>query len=428
MTEPMNGDITREQWQEMERRRVRRTRRALVAILAILVILLLVATVALVSILQPVGKVASSTDQTGMTWVRSIYGWGQTKGEQLQGPQGVGIGPDGVIWATDQGFSRVIGFNPDGSYAGMMFLGVRNDPKSPDAMLYPTSVAVDSDNTIYIGDQAGNNVYVMTRGNKLIRKIPIPSPQAVAVSSDRIVVGAASGFAILPKNGGNPIKVVGTQGKGENQFMAVRGVAIGKDDTIYVVDQYNNRISAYDRNGNRKWIRVMGKAGNQSPVAKNTSGAAAGALQLPAEIAIDGKGRLAVVDPFGFNIAVLDPNNGNIIATYGDAGAQDGQFTYPSGIAYDSARDWFAVADTMNQRVEIIRLPNSGGSALAGINRSLAGPLRACLFPLMLIVLAVIAALIRRALNRRKEAGATSASDASIAPEAAAANEVSQGE
>lgn len=428
MTEPTSRDITRQEWQEMERRRIRRTRRTLVAVLAILVIVLLAATVALISILQPVGQVANSTDQTGMTWVRSIYGWGQTKGEQLQGPQGVGIGPDGVIWATDQGFSRVIGFNPDGSYAGMMFLGVRNDPKTPDAMLYPTSVAVDSDNTIYIGDQAGNNVYVMTRDNKLIRKIPIPSPQSVAVSNDRIVVGASSGFAILPKNGGNPIKVVGTQGKGDNQFMAVRGVAIGKDGTIFVVDQYNNRISAYDRDGNRKWIKVMGKAGNQSPVSKNTSNTAEGVLQLPAEITIDGSGHPVVVDPFGFNVAVLDPSNGRIIATYGEAGAQDGKFTYPSGIAYDPARDWFAVADTMNQRVEIVRLPNSGGSALAGINRSLAGPLRACLFPLLLIVLAVIAALARRALNRRKAAAEAPAVDASETAEAEAAREVAEAE
>ena len=415
MTDPVTRDITPEQWRQIEYRRVRRTRRTLVAILAILVILLLVATFALVQILQPVGQVADSTDQTGMTWVRSMYGWGKTKADQLQGPQGVAIGPDGVIWATDQGFSRVIGFNPDGSYAGMMFLGVRNDPAHPDAMLYPTSVAVDSENRIYIGDQSGNSVDIMTRDNKLIRKIAIPTPQSVAVSSDRIVVGAASGFAIFAKDGNNPIKVVGTQGKGDNQFQGVRGVAIAKDDTIYVVDQYNNRISSYDKNGNRKWIKVMGKAGNQSPVASNTSGTSGAGLQLPAEITIDGAGHLVVVDPFGFNIAVLDPSNGKILATYGDAGANDGKFTYPSGIAYDSARDWFAVADTMNQRVEIVRLPNSGGSALAGINRSLAGPLRALLFPLLLLVLATIAAVVRRSLNRRKQAREAASLEGAVA-------------
>src|SRR5580698_9716947 len=34
---------------------------------------------------------------------------------------------------------------------------------------------------------------------------------------------------------------------------------------------------------------------------------------------------------------------------------------YPTGIAYDKTRDWFAVADTSNNRVQIIRLPGTGG-------------------------------------------------------------------
>ena len=244
MTDPVTRDMTEEQWRYMERRRVQRTRRSLISILVILVILLLIATVALVQIYPPVGRVANSTDNSGMTWVRSIYGWGKTPAEQLAGPQGVGIGPDGVIWATDQAYCRVVGFNPDGTYAGMMYQGFRNDFTKPNAMQYPTSVAVDSNNQLYIGDQSGNQVYVMTRDNTVVRKIFVPNPQCVAVSNDRLVVGAASGFVIMTKTG-SVIKVLGSQGKGDKQFMSVRGIVIGKDDTIWVVDQYKNRISCF---------------------------------------------------------------------------------------------------------------------------------------------------------------------------------------
>jgi sugar lactone lactonase YvrE len=225
---------------------------------------------------------------------------------------------------------------------------------------------------------------------------------------------------------GSPIKVLGSQGKGDNQFMSVRGVAISKDDTIYVVDQYNNRLSAYDRNGTRKWIKTLGKAGNQKPVANSTSSAGGGTMQLPAEITIDGAGQLVIVDPFGFNLVVLDPNTAKVKATYGDAGAQDGKFTYPSGIAYDPTRDWFAVADTMNGRVQIVRLPNSGGSALAAVNRSFSGPLRACLFPLLLLVLAIVAGIIWRVLRRRKEKKEEEAA-ASAAAESGVAGAVAEG-
>jgi sugar lactone lactonase YvrE len=402
MTDPSGRGITLEQWNEIERTRLRRTRWALGSLLVILVLLLAAASVALVALSQPPGRPARATDATGMTWVRSIYGWGNTKAEQLQGPQGVAIGPDGVIWATDQGYCRVIGFNPDGSYAGMMYLGMRNDPRSPNAMQYPTSVAVDSDNRIYIGDQAGNNVYIMTRDNKLVRRLFVPTPQSVAVSDDRLVVGAASGFVIMSK-AGDPLKVVGKQGKADGEFMGVRGVALGKDGSIYVVDQYNNRISSYDRNGVRKWIKVMGAAGNQKPVASTMNATSTAALQLPAQIAIDSAGRLTVVDPFGFNIAVLDAKDGKIVARYGDAGTNDGQFTYPSGIAYDPARDWFAVADTMNQRVEIVRLPDSGGSLQSAVVRNLSGSLRACLLPLLLLLIAIIVGLQWRVANRRRQ-------------------------
>jgi sugar lactone lactonase YvrE len=393
--------MTLDQWHEMERLRLRRTRRALVILLIVLVALLGGATAALVRVAQPVGRVADTTDAAGMKWVRSIYGWGNTKAEQLNGPQGVAIGPDGVIWATDQAYSRVIGFRPDGSYAGMLFSGVRNDPASPNAMVFPTSLAVDNDNQIYVGDQAGDAVYVMTRDNKVVRKIQVPTPQAVAVSDDLVVVGSASGFVIMSKDG-TPIKVIGRQGKADGEFSAVRGVAIGKDDTIFVVDQYNNRISGYDRDGVRKWIRTMGQAGNAKHVKASKTATDAGGLQLPAQITIDGAGRLVVIDPFAFGMAVLDAADGKILATYGDAGVADGKFTYPSGIAYDSDRDWFAVADTMNQRVQVVTIPDSGGSVTAGIRRGLSGPLRALLLPLLLLILAIITATWWALSSRRK--------------------------
>jgi hypothetical protein len=70
----------------------------------------------------------------------------------------------------------------------------------------------------------------------------------------------------------------------------------------------------------------------------------------------------------------------------------------------------------MNQRVEIVRIPNSGGSALAGINRSLAGPLRALLFPLLLLVLAAVVGIVRRSLNRRKQAREALSPEGAVEP------------
>jgi sugar lactone lactonase YvrE len=380
--------------------RLKRFRRVLIGVLVTLAVLLLISFVLLLRAFQPPGQVASTREAAGVTWVRSIYGWGNTRTEQLGSPQSVAIGPDGLIWVTDAAMSRVISFRPDGTFNSMLDTGTRG---APGALSFPSSVAVDEQGLVYIGDMTASEVVVMSSDKKVVRRIQVPRPQSVAVRGDRLVVGAIPGFVIMTK-AGEVVKVLGSKGTGDDQFTGVEGVAIAGDGTIYIVDQYNNRVSAYDTNGTRKWIRVMGKAGNQTtPQASMQSTIAADALQLPSGIAIDGSGRLVVVDAFGFNLAVLDPANGNPIASYGDAGTQDGTFVYPSGIAYDPARDWFAVADTSMDRVQLIRLPDTGGSVFSGVNRSLLGPARACLIPLALLFLVLVGGFIYNRIRRRRQ-------------------------
>jgi DNA-binding beta-propeller fold protein YncE len=395
----------REGWREAERRRIQRTRRMLVGLLAALVILLLLATFALVRIAQPVGRIATPAQSKGVTWVRSIYGWGSRSDQRFWGPQGVAIGPDGTIWATTQGQHRVVGFNPDGSPAAMLYQGEPGDSRYPNAFIFPVAVAVDPSGLIYIADQQRNTVWVMSRNNQIVRSIFVPTPASVAVSKDRLVVGSASGFVIMTP-GGSVIKVLGKQGKGIDEFAGVRGVAIGSDDKIYVTDQYNNRISAYDSNGNRLWIVKTGSPGDtktvqQSTVASSAGGAPAN-MQIPGGLTIDAASRLVVADPFGFDLTALTTKSGGLVAKYGEPGTVDGQFVYPSSVAYDPQRDWFAVADSGNARLEIVRLPDSGGSATtSALNRALAGPLRACIIPLLLIILVIVIAVIYRFMRRR---------------------------
>ncbi len=408
-------------WREAERLRIKRTRRMLITALVILIILLLIASIALIRIFQPVGRIATTAEAKGVTWVRSIYGWGKSQDEQFWGPQGVAVGPDGTIWVTTQGQNRVVGFNPDGTPAAMLYQGPAGDPTNyPNSLSYPTAVAVDPAGLIYIADTPKSQVHVLDRDNQVIRTIFVPTPSAVAVSKDRLVVGSASGFVIMTPEG-EVIKVVGKQGKGQNEFQGVRGVAIAQDGTIFVVDQYNNRVSSYDANGNRKWIISTGNAGNEKAVGQSivsTVSAAPANMQIPAGMTIDGAGRLLIVDPFGFDITALDAKDGKVIAKYGSPGTVDGQFVYPSDIAYDPARDWFAVTDTQNARVQIIRLPDSGGSTLDSIARTLSGPIRACLVPLALIILAILAGIIYRIVQKRRQkkkvaAGATAGPEAS---------------
>lgn len=133
---------------------------------------------------------------------------------------------------------------------------------------------------------------------------------------------------------------------------------------------------------------------------------------LPSGMTMDGSGRIVLVDPFRFRIAVVDPKTKDIArepgsngrpgrqAFYGDQGSADGFFNYPTGIAYDKTRDWFAVADTFNNRVQIVRIPGSGGGALAPVIGAFRLPMCVLCVPWILLLAAALVLASRRRRNR----------------------------
>lgn len=379
----------------------RRARRTMVAIVIVTILLLLSASALLFWVAKPVGTIARGDEAGGLEWVRSIYGWGDVESEQLLTPNDVAIAPDGTIWVTDQARGRVVAFNPDGSYKTLLHQGPVGS--SPFSFEMPTSVAVDETGLIYVGELEGDAVTVLTEDNQVVRQYVVPDVSTVAARDGRVVAGSRAGFIIFDTEG-EVVRLVGERGSGDEQFDGVAGIAIAEDGTIFVADQYNNRISAYDRDGNRLWIREMGLPNNAGMNAWMSEEATAQAkMVLPARMTIDGAGRLVVADPFDFGLTVLDASNGDLIAKYGAMGAADGQFTYPNGVSYDPDRDWFAVADSANSRVQIVRLPDSGSAPLPTVRRSLAGPLRTSLVPLLLTLLVAVLWAVRGFIARRKK-------------------------
>jgi hypothetical protein len=189
---------------------------------------------------------------------------------------------------------------------------------------------------------------------------------------------------------------------------------------VYVADSYNNRLSAYDPDGKRLWIMKTGAPANSASMeggmlmpSETTGTVLAGtdALQLPLGLTIDGAGRVVVIDMYDCALAVFDAKNGEFIGKYGEVGAEDGQFFYPVSVSYDSGHDWFTVADAFNERVEVVRVPgsSSGPELPATVKRALAGPLRACVFPFLLLVIALVAWLVVRVVSRRRAAAVEAA-------------------
>ncbi len=395
----------------------KRGRRLLVAIIVILMLTLIGISLALLNFVLPRGEIASGDDAGGLVWVKSIYGWGSTPETQFTDPRELSISSDGTIWVTDTRFNEALAFNPEGKLLNT----VGKAAKEPIVGFGP--LAVGPEGAVFIGEPEMDRVRVFESDGSDAGTFGIPNPVDIDFHGGTMVIGTKFGFSIIDPATGLPKKVVGTVGKGDDQFDNVNGVAVAPDGSIFVVDTYNNRLSAYDSDGARKWLVATGASGNKvditgaGSVAASTITTAPAKLQLPADVTVDGNGRVVVVDAFDFSVSVFNPDNGELIAKYGAYGEDDGQLAYPSSIAYDEQRDWFAIADSGNSRVQIVRIPDSGRpDALAAARRSLSGPLRACLVPLILLLIAILVYVVMRVRRKRKATKALASSLAVATP------------
>lgn len=391
---------------EESSKRARRTRTILIVVLILLLLLLCGIAAFLYRFLSPAPD-AGEDETAGITWIRSIYGYGPAPEQQFKNPNDAETGPDGTIWVADPGNSRVIGFRGDGTYVRM----IQGSLNTGEPFRIPSRLAVDPDGILYLVDKANDTLTIMD-GNTRLAQQAIPGITAVDADANIVAVGSEAGFAILDKDG-NVQRIVGTRGTGEDQFDTVGGIVIdSENETIYIADTYNNRLSAWSVAGDNKWVVQLGNPGNdvklEGGMSLETSSAAPAGLQLPTDVTVDGLGRPMVLDAFDFTISSFDPKDGKFIRKWGTYGDKDGQFLYPSGFDYDPTKDWFTVADTQNLRAQIIRIDGTGTAGTAGamswLNRLLAGPARALWPCAVLIPLLLVLVLLMRRHRRRKAA------------------------
>jgi len=162
----------------------------------------------------------------------------------------------------------------------------------------------------------------------------------------------------------------GSIGSTDGKFKSPSGLALDTDnDKLYVVDTDNHRIQIIDVNGDCSgsaklaedicFIDEFGGSGTGDGKFKSPTAAVLDIDNGLLYIADSGNDRIQIIDVDGNCSGTTKlADNGNkdvcFVDEFGTSGDGDGEFDLPSGLALDTSTDYLYVADSDNNRVQII--------------------------------------------------------------------------
>ncbi len=174
------------------------------------------------------------------------------------------------------------------------------------------------------------------------------SPSALAIGQDSVVYVVSRGneasfgtrvgkIKIWPPGDEELLSEFGQRGEEDGQLTWPTSVAIDGEENVYVADEWLNRISIFDRDGNflDKW---------------GMPGAGDGELNRPSGMAFDREDNLYIVDSANNRVQKFT-KDGTFVAKFGEGGSGQGQFNLPWGITVDNQGNIY-VADWDNNRVQ----------------------------------------------------------------------------
>jgi len=214
-------------------------------------------------------------------------------------PTGLGVGPDGRIYAADTHYSRVVVFEADGTFVAE--LGTRGE--GPGQFILPTDVAVAADGSLYVSEYGGND------------RISKFSPDRSFLFS------------------------FGRPGAGPGELQRPQSLRLAADGTLWVADACNHRICRFGPDG--EYLGCFGR-----------SGTGADELRFPYGIDFLSDGTLVVCE-YGNNRIQRFDTTGRSRGVWGTAGRKPGQLAYPWAVAV-GPDDRIFVVDSGNNRVQVV--------------------------------------------------------------------------
>lgn len=243
-------------------------------------------------------------------------------------------------------------------------------------LIWPVSIALDSEENIYIADEWMNRISIFTNTGNFLRHWGVSGcgdgefnrPSGIVLDFDDVVYavdGMNHRVQKLSKDS-QYISQFGSFGDGYGEFNAPWGIALDREGCVYVADHKNHRVQKFDSDGN--YLMSFGSYGKGR-----------GQLNRPSDVAVDPDGDVYVCDWGNDRVQVFAPDGKFIASLIGDAqqmarGHQEQvdanpdvikarrrayslepewRFAMPTGVTFDAANSRLIVADTQRSRVQI---------------------------------------------------------------------------
>src|SRR5213592_4459603 len=187
-------------------------------------------------------------------------GRGAGKGE-LDSPTGIAVDASGNILVADTGNGRIEKFSPSGTFVST--IGSKGNGYGQ--LGEPNGIAIDRSGNIYVAEVASNHrVQKLAPDGTFIAEWKGPDagfygPRRIAIGPDDSVYVVDQGRTRIVKFSpdGRVLAVWGSKGNGDGQFDDHTSVAVDPTtNKVYVADPRNKRIQVFDSNGRflTKWV------------------------------------------------------------------------------------------------------------------------------------------------------------------------------
>jgi len=295
-------------------------------------------------------------------------------------PTGVAVDKSGNIFVTDKYNHVIRKITPEGmvsTFAGAGYIGSSNGQGTAASFYYPGAVVIDKDENLYVSDQlnmkirkitkaglvttyAGNGVESSDDGAALSSSFRRPEG-LVLDTAGNLYVAEFWGHKIRkisPAGVVSTLAGTGAQGSTDGPgtsatFNYPCGLTIDATGTLYVADQWSNKIRKVTASGVVSTIAGTGAIGSADGPGSSAT------FNYPSAVLLDASGNILVADRSSNKIRKIT-SDGIVSTLVGNetAGSADGnydvaRFNFPFAMAFDLNRN-LIVADRYNHEIRKI--------------------------------------------------------------------------